>query len=73
MKLLDRKALCSKVPYSDRYILKLESIGQFPKRIVLSPRRVAWDEAEVDAWIEERRQANMKASAPLEAINKPVR
>ena len=65
MKLLDRKALCAKVPYSDRWILKLESIGQFPKRIVLSPRRVAWSEDEVDAWIEGRRQANLKAVAPL--------
>ncbi|QXZ11306.1 AlpA family phage regulatory protein [Comamonas sp. Y33R10-2] len=37
----------------------------FPERIVLPPRRVAWDEAEVGAWIEERRNANLKASAPL--------
>ena len=65
MKLIDRKALCAKVPLSDRWILKLESIGRFPKRIVLSPRRVAWDEAEIDAWIESRRQANEKTAAPL--------
>lgn len=65
MKILARKALCAKVPYSDLWILKLESIGRFPKRIVLSPRRVAWDEAEIDAWIESRRQSNEKAAAPL--------
>lgn len=64
MKLLDRKALCAKVPYSDRWILKLESAGQFPKRIVLSPRRVAWLESEIDAWIEARREADQKASPP---------
>ncbi|WP_417283712.1 helix-turn-helix transcriptional regulator [Comamonas sp.] len=64
MKLLDRKALCAKVPYSDRWILKLEAVGRFPKRIVLLPRRVAWDEAEIDAWIESRRQSNEKAAAP---------
>lgn len=64
MKLLDRKALLARVPLSDRWIFKLESVGQFPKRIVLSPRRVAWVEAEVDAWIEARRDADHKASPP---------
>lgn len=64
-KLLDRKALCAKVPYSDRYILKLEGKGKFPKRIVLSPRRVAWDEAEVDKWIAERKAAGLDAQGPV--------
>ena len=64
MKLLDRKALRDKVPLSDRWIMKLESVGQFPKRIVLSPRRVAWLESEIDAWIEARRAADEKAAPP---------
>lgn len=64
MKLLDRKALRDKVPLSDRWIMKLESVGQFPKRIVLSPRRVAWLESEIDAWIQARREADEKASPP---------
>jgi predicted DNA-binding transcriptional regulator AlpA len=28
----------------------------FPKPYKLSPQRVAWDEAEVDAWLESRRK-----------------
>lgn len=64
-KLIDRKALCAKVPYSDHHILTLESRGEFPRRIVLSPRRVAWDEGEVDKWIAERKFKGLSAQGPL--------
>lgn len=36
--------------YTRRYILKLEQLGRFPKRIHLGARRVAWDAEEVAKW-----------------------
>lgn len=52
--LIRRETLLQRVPYSDRHILNLEKAGKFPKRRVLGPRAVAWDEAEVNAWIASR-------------------
>jgi len=38
-------------------IARLESKGQFPSRVQLSSKRVAWRRVEVEAWAEERRLA----------------
>lgn len=35
-------------------IYDLQNKGDFPMRVQLSPRRVAWVEAEVQAWLEAR-------------------
>lgn len=52
------------VPVSDRTIYNLEKRGDFPRRIVLTSRKVAWDLAEVENWIEERRQSDDQADRP---------
>lgn len=39
-------------------ILRKEKAGEFPKRIKLGPRSVAWSETEINAWI----QATIKKS-----------
>ncbi|MBV2432869.1 AlpA family phage regulatory protein, partial [Escherichia coli] len=49
---------------SDRTIYNLEQRGEFPKRIVLTSRSVAWDLAEVENWIEEKRRSALKAARP---------
>jgi predicted DNA-binding transcriptional regulator AlpA len=38
--------------YSNVHLLRLESEGKFPKRIYLSPARVAWLEAEIVEYVE---------------------
>ena len=53
-KLIRRKALRERVPYSDTQIWRLEKDGLFPKRVQLGPGAVAWFEHEVDAWIADR-------------------
>lgn len=60
--LINRKKLLNLVPLSDRTIFNLEKTGKFPRRIALSSRSVAWDLAEVQAWIESRR--GCKAARP---------
>lgn len=54
--LIRRKTLLERIPFTDRHILNLEKKGEFPKRRVLGPRCVAWDESEVNAWIEYRQK-----------------
>lgn len=52
------------VPLSRRTILDMEQRGEFPKRFVLTARRVAWDLAEVERWMEDCRSGGQKARIP---------
>jgi len=52
---LRRSELRELVPLGDTTIYEMEQRGEFPRRFHLSPRCVAWDMAEVEAWIAARR------------------
>ena len=62
--LIDCDRLLEIVPLSRRTILDMEQRGEFPKRFVLTPRRVAWDLAEVEQWMEDCRSAGKQATIP---------
>lgn len=62
--LINHRTLLKMIPLSDRTIYNLEQRGEFPKRIVLTSRSVAWDLAEVENWIEEKRRSALKAARP---------
>lgn len=62
--LINRKRLLEMIPLSDRTIFNLEKRGEFPQRIALSSRSVAWDLDEVTSWIERRKAAGNKAMRP---------
>ena len=62
--LINRKTLLAMIPLSDRAIYDMEKRGEFPRRIVLTSRKVAWDLAEIERWIEERKQSRDKAIRP---------
>jgi prophage regulatory protein len=52
VKLLSREDLKRLgVNYSNVHLLRLEEDGKFPKRLYLSPARVAWIEFEIDVYI----------------------
>ncbi|WP_425350377.1 helix-turn-helix transcriptional regulator [Mesorhizobium temperatum] len=53
-----RSQLREIVPLSDTTIYEMEQRGEFPRRFNLTPRCVVWDLAEVETWIEERRNAS---------------
>jgi prophage regulatory protein len=40
------------ITYSRVQLWRLEKVGKFPKRVRFSAARIAWVEAEIDAWIE---------------------
>ena len=60
VKLLSTKQVQELTSLSRTTIWRLESKDLFPSRIQVSPRRVAWSEEEVSAWIEERQRVNGK-------------
>lgn len=62
--LINRKKLLAMIPLSERAIYNMEQRGEFPRRIALTSRNVAWDLSEVEAWIEERKSSSYQASRP---------
>ena len=62
--LISRKTLLAMIPLSDRAIFNMEKRGDFPRRIVLTSRNVAWDLAEVEDWIESRKESEDPAHRP---------
>lgn len=51
-----------KVPLSKPQIDRLEAAGDFPKRIQLGPKSVAWIEDEVDEWLRGRAARRSEAA-----------
>ena len=66
--LISRRQLLSIVPLSDRTIYNMEKRGDFPKRIALTSRNVAWDLGEVKAWIEGRKVSGGQAVRPGQTV-----
>ena len=62
--LINRKKLLGMIPLSSRTIYNLELRGEFPRRIALTSRNVAWDLSEVEKWIEERKASGFQAVRP---------
>ena len=62
--LIKRKKLLDMIPLSSRTIYNLELRGEFPRRIALTSRNVAWDLSEVEKWIEERKASGFQAVRP---------
>lgn len=62
--LINRKKLLAMIPLSDRTIYNMELRGEFPLRITLTSRNVAWDLAEVEQWIEARKSSGERARRP---------
>ncbi|WP_374727715.1 helix-turn-helix transcriptional regulator [Herbaspirillum frisingense] len=60
-----RQELRQIVPLAETTIYEMERRGEFPRRFNLTPRCVVWDLAEVEAWIEDRKQT------PRARISKP--
>jgi prophage regulatory protein len=62
--LINRKKLLAMIPLSDRTIYNMELRGEFPHRITLTSRNVAWDLAEVEQWIDARKSSGELARRP---------
>ncbi|WP_414709980.1 helix-turn-helix transcriptional regulator [Pseudorhodoplanes sp.] len=51
-----RPELHQLVPLADSTIYELEQRGEFPRRFFITERCVVWNLAEVEAWLDARRQ-----------------
>jgi prophage regulatory protein len=54
IRVLRRKALLERVPYSPAHLYRLIRDGRFPRPIRLGEASVGWLEHEVDQWLAER-------------------
>lgn len=62
--LINRKKLLEIIPLSTRTIYNLEQRGEFPRRIALTSRNIAWDLSEIEEWIEARKSSGIQADRP---------
>ena len=62
--LINRKKLQAMIPLAERTIYNMEQRREFPRRIVLTSRNVAWDLAEIEEWIEVRKSSGTQARRP---------
>jgi len=60
-----RHQLHEMVPLADTTIYDMEQRGEFPQRFYLTSRCVVWDLAEVEAWLDARRQASRSKAVKL--------
>lgn len=60
-----RHQLREMVPLADTTIYDMEQRGDFPQRFYLTSRCVVWDLAEVETWLDARRQASKAKSVKL--------
>ncbi len=58
--LLRRKQVESQIGLGRSAIYKLMSKGMFPKPIKLTDKAVAWQQSQIDAWIESRISTSQK-------------
>lgn len=63
-KLINRKTLLGMIPLSERAIFDMEKRGDFPKRIALTSRNVAWDLEDIESWVQARKQSGAQAGRP---------
>ncbi|EKE17369.1 MAG: hypothetical protein ACD_10C00479G0007 [uncultured bacterium] len=71
MKLINKKTLLDMIPLSEKAIYNMEKRGDFPKRIALTSRNVAWDLDEVTGWVESRKTSGVQAKRPGKAKDIP--
>ena len=62
MQIIRAKELVQKVGLSRMHIHRLEKAGCFPKRFQLGPNSVAWDEEEIDGWLEEKAKVRVEGA-----------
>lgn len=62
-----RPEVLNKVGLSATSIYNLEKRGEFPQHFMLTPRCAAWDEASIDAWMENRRASPARATPAPDA------
>ena len=53
------------VQYHVNHLRRMWNSGQFPAPIHLSPRKLAWPESAIDAWLASKSERSARAPTPL--------
>ena len=72
-RMIRRQELRAMVPLADSTIYEMEQRGEFPRRFALSPRCIVWDLGEVEAWLEDRRNAPIARAQPPDVTKRRAR
>lgn len=56
MKALRIDEVCEKTGLSKWQLHTLSKLGEFPQKFKITPQTVVWDEAEIDAWLLEKKE-----------------
>ena len=68
MQMINKKTLLGMIPLSEKAIYNMEKRGDFPRRIALTSRNVAWDLTDITAWIEARKASGEQAARPGQVV-----
>lgn len=70
-RVMRRPDVIARTGLSRTTIFNLEKAGDFPAHFMLTPRCAVWDEDEVEAWLDSRRQAPISsATGPDHTLRK---
>ncbi len=71
MRLISRAEVLNRTSISQPTLWRMENRGEFPRPVRISKNRVAYNEEEVDAWIQSRiRESRPKITAyPADALS----
>lgn len=67
--LINKKTLLRMIPLSERAIFDMEKRGDFPRRIALTSRNVAWELSAIEEWIAQRKASGAQATRPGQTIS----
>ena len=56
-RMLTMRDVVARTTFSKTHIYRLIGAGEFPKQVKIGPRRVAFVEREVEAWMRDRTEA----------------
>jgi prophage regulatory protein len=53
-KYIDQRELLSLIPFSRQHVARLEAADDFPRRINIGLRKIAWRLSDIQTWLEQR-------------------
>lgn len=63
-RLINKKQVLAMIPVCEKTLANMEKRGDFPRRFAITPRLVAWDANEVEAWMAAQQSAGRRIPAP---------
>jgi prophage regulatory protein len=69
MRMLRVPDVCKATTLSRTTIYRLVRAGKFPAPVKLTEQTIAWDQAAVDSWLQQKLSATLSAPSPIPAAH----